>query len=151
MSSRIPAFIAGSVVAALVAGGITYATAAGVGDTNLITKSRTFSGVNIDEGSVDYDLIAAYAKCPKGTQVTGGGFQDLTTDGVTFVSMPDPDGKEAWLAVTIASDGQTVSDFTATVTCMGPSGKFPSGAFRTSVSQAPERLADYARERIPAR
>lgn len=151
MISRIPAFAAGAVVAALVGGGITYATAAGVGDTNLITKSRVASGVNIDEGSVDYDLIAAYAKCPKGTQLTGGGYSDGTTDGITFLSAPDPDGKEAWLAVVFASDGQTATNFQAMVTCMGPSGKFPSGAFRISDSRPlPDRLSDYARQRVPA-
>lgn len=151
MTNRIPMFAAGALAAALVAGGITYSTA-GTGDTNLITKSRDGYSINIDEGATGYDLLAAYVKCPRGTQMTGGGYADFTTDGITYYSAPDIEGTEGWFAATIASDGQDASSLIVSVTCMGPSGKFGPAFYRQATASAiPEHMVEYAREHMPAR
>jgi len=72
------------------------------------------------------DIIAAFADCPKGTQLTGGGVANWTATGFTVVSAPssDPAFGESW-EVLVAVDpaaGEDPANVTATATCYNPTG-----------------------------
>lgn len=54
------------------------------------------------------DAVVAFAVCPAGSQVVGGGGSDYTDDGIMFYS--EPDGPDAWLVV---SDTATLTDANA--------------------------------------
>ena len=146
MFIRLPALAAGAALAALVGGGITYATADDSADrtqeraaVRKVTKSMSFYGVKVEEDfDANYSIIGGYARCPLGTQLTGGGFSDLT-DGITYHANRAPSGRERFFGYTIASAGQNARDFIITAICYGPAGKFPNAAYRgePTIQQSP--------------
>lgn len=121
------------------------------------TKSFDASGVSLDldDDGLD-DVLAAYARCPRGTQMTGGGIFDYTSTGYLIGSYPDTEGTEAWLAVVgIAEDTyESPDDLVASVTCWSPTGT-PPGGYRQSTdtpqTQLPARIVDLLQERVTLR
>ena len=79
------------------------------------------------------DTIVAFADCPAGTQMTGGGGTDLTATGVTFVNAPDIG--ESWVVVVSIDENTTESplDVIASVVCYNPRGAV-AGAGLTAAS-----------------
>ena len=85
------------------------------------------------------DFIVAVAECPSGTQVMGGGADDITDDGVLLSSFPDTSvDPQAWVAISSATPTQDNADaFTAFARCWDPSGNVTDNFAR----KAPSELA----------
>jgi hypothetical protein len=98
------------------------------------TGSLEFTGVlqDLDNNGLN-DAIFAFADCPPGTQMTGGGGVDQTATGIMVASAPD--AGESWF-VAVQIDENTVespSDVIASVVCYNPQGAVP-GAGVTATS-----------------
>ena len=147
LNRSVPAFTAGVIFAVLTGGGITYA-ATGHSDRTAdrgavkwaSVKSKTHSynasGVALDLDDNGYtDTIATYRKCPRGTQMTGGGVQDYTSTGWQVMNAPDDTGAEAWMtAVSVdESVGEDPSNLIGSVECWSPRATI-SGGYRTSTA-----------------
>ena len=78
--------------------------------------------VDTDDDTVT-DTLVAYAGCPDGSQMTGGGATDLTASGYVVSSAPDAD-TEGWVvAVGIdPSASESGDDVVASVVCYNPKG-----------------------------
>jgi hypothetical protein len=85
--------------------------------------------VDLDENGVS-DTILAFASCPPGTQMTGGGSWNFTS-GYTLVDAPDVD--ESWLVAVAVEEGvqHNPEDVIASVVCYSPDGAVP-GAYRST-------------------
>ena len=105
--------------------------------SNAKTGAFDFSGVplDVDENGLD-DLIVAFAQCPAGSQMTGGGAADLTATGVMFVSAPDVD--ETWVAAVLVDEnaGESAADVTASVVCYDSDGGALPGSYRKAPTAA---------------
>jgi hypothetical protein len=82
------------------------------------------SGELVDNDTTDaypFDTIVAYAECPAGTQLTGGGFEDYTGTGYEVVNRADT-GAEAWMVVAAFDPTVTESadDVVASAVCASP-------------------------------
>ena len=82
------------------------------------------SGELVDNDTTDgypFDTIVAYAECPAGTQLTGGGFEDYTATGYEVVNRADI-GAEAWVVVAAFDPTVTESadDLAASAVCASP-------------------------------
>lgn len=79
------------------------------------------------------DTFIARATCPSGTQLTGGGFEDYTREGVVLMSTPITDA--TWLvAVGVPEPTEDVeSDVVANAVCYNPSGSL--GAYRRAARE----------------
>jgi hypothetical protein len=92
------------------------------------TGSFDASGAAFDsDGDGTNDAIAAFAACPKGTQMTGGGVWNSTATGFTIESAPstDPASPEGWevlVAVDPTAPPENPADVIASVTCYNPTG-----------------------------
>jgi hypothetical protein len=86
------------------------------------------------------DTIIAFATCPKGTVLTGGGVSDFTSTGVLFNSSPL--GGRTWAAAVLADPAQdNDTDLEAQAVCMNMrGGSVPGG-------QAARRPADTTTDR----
>lgn len=164
-----PAFAAGLAFAVVAGGGIAFAasgqdapaadrgTAPKWASVKSATRSYDRMGVPIDlDDNGVTDAIAALSNCPRGTQMTGGGSVDFTTTGHPLLSVPDPDGKEAWfVAVGVdESADEDPSAVMATVVCWSPKGQ-PRGGHRVAArpvaGPVPARLVAMLKERATAR
>ncbi|MFZ2014274.1 MAG: hypothetical protein WAV00_10665 [Nocardioides sp.] len=101
-----------------------------------LTRGKTgafdFTGDTYDlDNNGIADAVIAYATCPAGTQMTGGGFVDQTSTGVVVLNAPDL--KESWGVGELITEGSgdTGSDVTASVVCYSPTGAHLSGSYRT--------------------
>jgi hypothetical protein len=85
------------------------------------------------------DTIVAFADCPAGTQMTGGGGEDLTATGTMFVSAPVSQASESWVVVVFVDPNaaESPADVTASVVCLNPRGPVAGGS-RTSASPVRE-------------
>lgn len=159
-----PAFAAGIIFAAATGAGVTYAANDG-GDAaakkapkyasiKAATRSYDASGYALDLDKDGYtDAYGAYAECPPGTQVTGGGPYDATSTGYIITSSPDVDGYEAWVTIVGILDDETEGPDAvwSTVTCWSPSGQ-PRGGYRVATTkQFPQRIIDKLAERVTMR
>jgi hypothetical protein len=98
------------------------------------TGTLDFTGAlqDLDNNGLN-DTIVAFADCPPGTQMTGGGGTDQTATGIMFVNAPDVG--ESWV-VAVGIDENTVespADVIASVVCYNPQGAVP-GAGLTATS-----------------
>jgi hypothetical protein len=77
------------------------------------------------------DAVIAYATCPAGTQMTGGGMVDQTSTGIVVLSAPDL--QESWAVGVLITEGSgdTGSDVIASVVCYSPTGAHLSGSYRS--------------------
>ena len=111
--------------------------------TNTITAVGQAMDVNEDGTN---DFIAAVVSCPAGTRLTGGGGDDLTSDGTLFINSPLD--RSTWM---IASTGDvTVDDPTAIqvyAQCFNPRGAV-AGAFRTAPAKASTAAMTTAKARL---
>jgi hypothetical protein len=109
------------------------------------TGAFDFTGSFEDaDGNGLNDTIVAFADCPAGTQMTGGGGADFTSTGTMFLSAPDVG--ESWVVAVLIDEnaGELAADVTASVVCYNPRGAVV-GSFRTSTSplrQMSARMAD---------
>lgn len=103
------------------------------GQTNTIQAVST--AIDTDNDGIE-DTLMAFATCPSGTRLTGGGADDYTADGVLYVNAPVD--KTAWAAVSTA-DVSTAdpADVDAYAICYNPRGSVSGGAFRTTTSAQP--------------
>jgi hypothetical protein len=98
------------------------------------TGQLDFTGeLQDNDGNGLNDTIAAFADCPVGTQMTGGGGADQTATGLMFVNAPN--GGESWVVVVAIDENTKESplDVTASVVCYNPRGAVP-GAGLTATS-----------------
>lgn len=85
------------------------------------------SGTPIDfEGDGVTDGYAAFAWCPSGTKVTGGGFDVYTVSGA-LINRPDTENN-GWLVFSFAGASETGDDVVAWAQCYNPRGSVP-GSF----------------------
>ncbi|GAB3783868.1 hypothetical protein [Nocardioides ungokensis] len=152
IKKSLPAFAAGAIFAIAAAGGGVAAfagdstTAARAGTTPK-TGSYDATGVSLDTDNNGYtDVIAALVKCPRGTQMTGGGGGDFTSTG--YLLMNSPDRYEKWMFA-VGVD-ETVTENPANVygsiVCYSKDGSHLGGSYRTttSVQSEPIPAADLA-------
>jgi hypothetical protein len=104
--------------------------------------------VDADGNGLD-DSIVAYAECPSGTQMTGGGVTDVTSTGTIVSNAPDVDGGEAWVVVeSIAEDsGDTGDDVVASVVCYNPRGSV-AGSYRVPAHRSATHLTPAMRTKL---
>lgn len=149
-----PAFLCGVIFAIAAGGGVAVATQDDTADRRsyaskkAATKSYDAMGVEIDlDGNGFTDVIGAYASCPRGTQMTGGGFYDLTYSGITGISVPDPDGEEGWLVAVFVDENEfeDPDNVAASVVCWYAKGT-PRGGYRA----VPETAADLPESALEA-
>lgn len=132
-------FAAGAVFALAVAGGATVATAQthAKSTTSVNDNARIKTGaydyysdpVDVDENGYD-DTLLAWATCPAGTQMTGGGGFDNTYSG--WIIANEPIKNEGWMfAVGIdESVNEDPDDVTVSVVCLSPDGRRIGGSYR---------------------
>ena len=90
-----------------------FALAGGkVGTIEAVADGEDFTG----DGVVD--VYVAYARCPAGSKVTGGGFEVFTGAGA-LISRADTNG---WLAVTVPDAESVADDLIVTAQCYSPRG-----------------------------
>jgi hypothetical protein len=82
------------------------------------------------------DAVIAFAVCPPGSQVVGGGGGDFTDDGTLYYSAPD--AGDAWLVVstTAGLDATNAANVEAYARCWNPRADVASN-LRTSQPQHP--------------
>ena len=145
--NTLPAFAAGAIFAVAVAGGGAVAVAANHDDTAARSSSAPRTGAFDAVGSAYdtdgnglTDAIAVSLKCPRGTQMTGGGGGDLTTTGYQLFNAPDT--SEKWFyAVGVSED--TVEDpanVFGSIVCFSKDGTHLGGSYRTSTTVRSEPL-----------
>lgn len=104
------------------------------GKTGSVTGGSDWYDWN-DDGTANSadEVVISWADCPAGTQLTGGGNDNLTT-GFTFIDAPDG---ASWIALSDASeaDGDEPADLTAYAVCYNPRGAVPSAAAAKSAPQ----------------
>ncbi len=98
------------------------------------------------DGDGDGDAYLAYASCPAGSKVTGGGFEVFTTAGA-LVNREDGNG---WLVVTVAdADPATLpEDVLAVAQCYNPRGAVAGSVQSFAVQDPAARLDDADRARV---
>ena len=160
-----PAFAAGIIFAAATGAGVTYA-ANDSGDTaakkapkyasvKAATRSYDAAGVELDLDDNGWvDAIGAYAECPRGTQMTGGGPFDGTETGYILTSSPDVDGYEAWVTIIGVREDtyESPDNVFSTVTCWNPKGQ-PPGGYRVATGKPvfPQRIIDKLAKSVTVR
>lgn len=114
------------------------ALALAAGQTNTV-DGETFP---IDfEPDGTFDVVVSVATCPSGTRLTGGGGDDLTSDGVLFSNSPLD--KTTWFVGSTTTDmSATEDDVLAYAVCYNPRGSVPGGSFRVSATEAAETRAN---------
>jgi hypothetical protein len=108
------------------------------------TGSFDTTGQLVDtDGDGSKDAIVAYAGCPSGTQMTGGGASDYTGSGYLVSSAPDLDtdtgvGTEGWLVVVGVDPAanESADDVSASVVCYNPQGAVAGGYGRVTTPRA---------------
>lgn len=101
------------------------------GQTNTISSSgQLYDASTPADGTPDF--IAAFATCPSGTRLTGGGGEDDTSGGSFWLN--EPISKDTWMvASTQATLTQANADHVwATAQCYNPRGAVSGAAFRTA-------------------
>jgi len=93
------------------------AFASAAGKTGYVTGSGQWA--DIDEDGYN-DTVFAFAECPAGTRLTGGGQTDLTATGVMAMSQPLGDG--TWAVAVFADPTDTAADVEAYAVCYNPHG-----------------------------
>ena len=145
--NTLPAFAAGAIFAVAVAGGGAVAVAANHDDTAARSSSAPRTGaydapgvaLDLDENGYT-DTIAVMLKCPKGTQMTGGGGGDLTTSGYPLLSAPDQ--YEKWIYAVGVSE-QATEDPTnvfGSIVCFSKDGTHLGGSYRISTTVRSEAI-----------
>ncbi len=100
--------------------------------------------VDVDEDGTD-DLISAFATCPTGTMLTGGGRSDWTETG--FLVDSRPLGQGTWAVSAFADSTDQGSDLEAYAVCYNPKGAVPGASTaRTSPAGTSGVVADYLGE-----
>lgn len=99
------------------------------------------------------DTLLAEARCPAGTILTGGGYEDMTQTGIVFVNAPNPEAT-MWQAV-VAVDptvNEDVQSVVAWATCYNPVGAVPAQttALSTPQSQASAAVTPQLRQQALA-
>jgi len=93
------------------------------------------------------DLVVAVTECPAGTQVMGGGADNLG-DGVLVSSFPDTSEEpDAWVAISSAAPtDENAADFQGFARCWDPNGNVADAD--TNRQAAPRALSPSARKLI---
>lgn len=80
------------------------------------------------------DTVAAFAYCPAGTLMTGGGGEDYSSDGVLFVNAPFD--RTSWWVVSTTADLSATNqqNVIAFVQCYNPRGGVAGGVFRATTA-----------------
>jgi hypothetical protein len=83
------------------------------------------------------DIIAAFATCPAGTRLTGGGGDDFTSDGVMWTTSPA--SRTTWVVSTTSATltAENAENLIAYAQCYNPRGAVPGGELRTSSPTRP--------------
>lgn len=90
------------------------------GKTGYVTAVGQWEDVDSDGV---YDAIFAFAECPAGTQLTGGGLADYTNTGVLVNSQPI--GGSTWAVAVVAETTDNAADVEAYAVCYNPRGSVP--------------------------
>lgn len=93
------------------------AFASAAGKTGYVTGDGQWA--DLDEDGY-YDTIVAFAECPAGTKLTGGGQSDWTATGVVATSQPLGDG--TWAVAVFADPADSAADVAAYAVCYNPHG-----------------------------
>ena len=111
--------------------------------SNAKTGAFDFTGtlMDLDEDGLD-DTILAFAQCPAGSQMTGGGAADFSSSGVTFFNAPYAD--EGWVAGVFIDEAVTESadSVTASVVCYDAAGGTLAGSYRKTPAASAAVPAD---------
>ena len=98
------------------------------------------------DGDLVGDVIAAFATCPAGTRLTGGGGDDYTGDGLPFINSPLD--KTTWMVASTADVTlDDPADVVAYVQCYNPRGAV-SGAYRTAPAKPSAAAMAIAKARL---
>lgn len=112
-----------------------FATTAG--RTGYVSGTGEWSDLN-EDGIAD-DAIFAFATCPAGSQLTGGGQVDVTSTG--YVALSAPLGGNTWGVAVFADTTDLASDVEAYAVCYNPRGAVSGGsATRMTVGSDPREL-----------
>ena len=111
-------------------------------------RSASSTAFESEEGVSGLDLLVAFADCPTGSTVTGGGFSDQSTSGLVVDSSPGEDGTYWQVVVSVNPDAEeSPESVTGWAVCYNPKGAVPRQAVsRTSVSEAEKVLTPQLRE-----
>lgn len=105
------------------------------------------------DGNGSTDTIVAFATCPPGTQLTGGGMGNYTRSGITLESAPAEEPETYFVVVGVdESVTEDPADVYASATCYNPTGPIAGayGLARTAPSDPASRLSAKTLERLAA-
>ena len=113
-----------------------------IGQTGFIVAEGEF--FDSDDDMIN-DALAAFAQCPAGTRLTGGGQENFTAEGFTLVDAPDSNG---WLVISTADETTDAADSVlAYAMCYNPRGAVPGAgraAGATSLDELPASVQQKA-------
>ncbi len=111
-------------------------------------RSASSDAFESEEGVSGLDLLVAYADCPAGSTVTGGGYSDGSASGVVVDSSPGEDGTYWQVVVSVdPAAGEAPDAVLGWAVCYNPKGAIPRQAVaRTSALEAKEVLTPQLRE-----
>jgi len=114
-----------------------------IGQTGYIVAEGEFFDSD-DPADMVNDALAAFAQCPAGTKLTGGGQENFTAAGFTLVDAPDSNG---WLVISTADEATDTADSVlAYAMCYNPRGAVP-GAGRAAVAKSFDELPASVRQK----
>ncbi len=108
-------------------------TAFALSSATLGTVTGVGSPTDFDDDGTD-DAIVATAQCPAGSQLTGGGAEDGTSDG--YVAGSEPLDNRTWAVVVFSSDlsAGNAAKVTAFARCWDPQGRVAADLATTQQS-----------------
>ena len=111
-------------------------------------RSASSDAFESEVGVSGLDLLVAYADCPAGSTVTGGGYSDGSATGVVVDSSPGDDGTYWQVVVSVDPIAEEEPDAViGWAVCYNPKAAIPRQAVaRTSALEAKEVLTPELRE-----
>jgi hypothetical protein len=111
------------------------------GNTGHVTGAGSW--VDFEGDGID-DAMVAFASCPAGTRLTGGGQTDFTATGMVVDSSPLGGG--TWVVLAVGDPGDNASDLEAHAVCYNPRGAVSGAPAARMMPRTSEIQADYLRE-----
>jgi hypothetical protein len=116
------------------------------GQTNTIAESGTAIDTDNPTDGIP-DVVVAFATCPAGTKLTGGGGDDYTDDGVIFANSPLD--RSTWMVASTADPIASPADnVMAYAQCYNPRGAIQGGNFRTAPAKPSASALAIAKDRL---
>jgi len=131
----------------LTSGSFAYAASAHTG--NIFGTSQWAPNETTGEPDPTTGVIISKATCPAGTKLTGGGSDNLTDTGFSFVDSPDANSWYAYVGVDASPTAEDVPEnVTAYAVCYNPRGLVSGGQPNARAASAAVSLSPAMRAKL---